>query len=113
MPAAAAIYGRGIIDTLHERMGGDAQRLGPGENGTYDGAPDGVWGRLIGQWGHRGGPGIYIGGPSFEGSWWKLGLGGTYDFTTSATFYGNVNYERTFDSDAYAWEGKLGLKVSW
>jgi outer membrane autotransporter protein len=329
MPAAAAIYGRDIIDTLHERMGGDAQRLGPGENGTYDGTPDGVWGRLIGQWGRRDGPGIYIGGPTFDfgfgalqagadlyrtersdgsrdnaglyaafghgqvdvehnllgltfkagtddfdaasvggywthfgpsdwyldgvlqatwyqakmggnrglrdgetdgwglaasleggypfhlkagwvlepqaqlvyqaidlgsfndgvsdvrysdedslagrvglrlarswdleevrnpatgaapqtrqaslwfrgdlwdefldqpttefssahgfipftadltGSWWKLGLGGTYDFKTNATFYGNVNYERTFDGDAYAWEGKLGLKVTW
>jgi len=47
------------------------------------------------------------------GSWWKLGLGGTYDFATNATFYGKVNYDRTCDSDAYAREGKLGLKVSW
>ena len=31
MPAEAAIYGRQIIDTLHERMGGDAQLLGPGD----------------------------------------------------------------------------------
>ena len=58
MPAAAAIYGRQIIDTLHERMGGDAQRLGPGDNGTYDATPDGVWGRVIGLWGHRDGPGV-------------------------------------------------------
>ena len=31
MPVAAAIYGRRIIDTLHERMGGNAQVLGPGD----------------------------------------------------------------------------------
>ena len=29
----AAIYGRHMIDTLHERMGGDAQLLGPGKAG--------------------------------------------------------------------------------
>jgi hypothetical protein len=52
MPVAAAIYGRTMIDTLHERMGGNAQVLGPGDDGTYDGSPDGIWGRLIGHWGH-------------------------------------------------------------
>jgi len=24
-----------------------------------------------------------------------------------------VNYDRSFDGDAYAWEGKLGVKVEW
>ena len=66
MPAAAAIYGRQIISTLHERMGGDAQRLSPGDNGTYDDAVDGAWGRVIGLWGHRDGPGVSVGGPSFD-----------------------------------------------
>ncbi len=33
MPVMAAIYGRQIIDTLHERMGGDAQLLAPGKAG--------------------------------------------------------------------------------
>ena len=71
MPAAAMLYGLDFIETLHERMGGDAQRLGAGDNGTYNGTPDGAWGRLFGHWGHRDGPGIYSGGPSFD-----YGLGG-------------------------------------
>ena len=68
MPVAAAIYGRDIIDTLHERMGGNAEVLGTGDDGTYDGSPDGIWGRLIGHWGHRDGDGrgIYGGGPEFD-----------------------------------------------
>ena len=48
-----------------------------------------------------------------EGGWWKLGVGGTYDFNTEATLYANVNYESAFDGDADAWEGKLGLKIQW
>ena len=66
MPVAAAIYGLSIIDTLRERTGGDVRSLGPGSDGSYDGTPDGVWGRLIGHWGHRDGPGIYAGAPSFD-----------------------------------------------
>ena len=65
MPVLAATYGRGLIDTLHERMGGDAQLLSPGR----DNQPDGAWGRLIGQWGsHDGDPiGIYgEDGPAFD-----------------------------------------------
>ena len=43
----------------------------------------------------------------------KLGIGGTWDFDTDATLYGNVNYATSFDGDAYAWEGKVGVKVQW
>ena len=50
-PAAAMLYGLDSIETLHERMGGDAQRLGSGSNGTYDGTPDGAWARAFGHWG--------------------------------------------------------------
>lgn len=68
MPVATAIYGRRIIDTLHERMGGNAQALGPGADGSYDSSPDGLWGRLIGASGRRDGNplGIYGGGPEFD-----------------------------------------------
>jgi outer membrane autotransporter protein len=65
MPVMAAIYGRKIIDTLHERMGGDAQLLGPGKEDM----PDGAWGRVIGYWGHRDGDPIGIygrSGPEFD-----------------------------------------------
>ena len=30
-----------------------------------------------------------------------------------ATLYGNVNYQTTFENDADAWEGNLGIKVAW
>lgn len=62
MPVLAALYGRGLIDTLHERMGGDAQSL-------PDDRHDRVWGRVIGQWGERDGDkvGIYgSDGPAFD-----------------------------------------------
>ncbi|MBB3149934.1 T5SS/PEP-CTERM-associated repeat protein/autotransporter-associated beta strand protein [Phyllobacterium trifolii] len=36
MPVLAPIYGRQIIGTLHERMGGDAQLLGPGRQDILD-----------------------------------------------------------------------------
>ena len=65
MPVMASIYGRHIIDTLHERMGGDAQLLGPGKQDM----PDGMWGRIIGYWGHRDGDQIGIygrSGPAFD-----------------------------------------------
>ena len=65
MPVMARIYGRKIIDTLHERMGGDAQLLGPGKENM----PDGAWGRVIGYWGHRDGDPNGIlggGGPEFD-----------------------------------------------
>jgi outer membrane autotransporter protein len=49
----------------------------------------------------------------FRGSWAKVGIGGSFDLRPGSSIYGNVNYERTFDGDAYAWEGKLGFKVKW
>ena len=33
--------------------------------------------------------------------------------TDATSLYGNVNYETSFDGDADAWEGKVGLKVQW
>lgn len=65
MPVLAALYGRGLIDTLHERMGGDAQLLPSGDSTR----PDRAWGRLFGQRGERDGDkvGIYgSDGPAFD-----------------------------------------------
>lgn len=65
MPVLATIYGRNMIDTLHERIGGDAQLLGPGKHDS----PDGMWGRIIGYQGHHDGDpvGIYgRDGPAFD-----------------------------------------------
>jgi len=57
-----------VLGTLHERMGGDAQMLGSGDDGSYEGTPDGAWARIVGFWGHRSGDprGIYGGEPEFD-----------------------------------------------
>ena len=67
VPSMAAIYGRHIIDTLHERVGEEEQLKGRtdiGEDENFNGA----WLRGIGQWGHRDGDarGIYDGAPEFD-----------------------------------------------
>ena len=75
MPVMATLYGREIIDTLHERMRGDAQLLGPANEGA---APDGAWGRLLGHWGHRDGDAAGIlggGGPEFDYNFGALQAG--------------------------------------
>jgi outer membrane autotransporter protein len=46
-------------------------------------------------------------------NWGKLGIGAAMQVADATTLYGNVNYETSFDGDAYAWEGKVGLKVQW
>lgn len=74
MPVVAEIYGREIIGTLHERMGGDAQLLRPGNEDM----PDGAWGRIIGYWGHRDGSPIGIygrEGPEFDYNFGAFQLG--------------------------------------
>lgn len=47
------------------------------------------------------------------GSWGRVGIGGAFELSSSTTLYGNVNYEHAFDGDAYAWDGKVGLKIKW
>ncbi|WP_371094514.1 autotransporter outer membrane beta-barrel domain-containing protein [Sinorhizobium sp. CB9] len=63
----AVIYGRYLIDTLHERVGEEEQLKGRADL-WQDSNVNGIWGRLIGQYGHRDGDplGIYGGGPEFD-----------------------------------------------
>jgi outer membrane autotransporter protein len=70
----AAIYGRHLIDTLHERMGDENHLLGDLSDQTLF---NGVWGRGIGRWGHRDGApsGIYGGGPEFDYRFGAVQLG--------------------------------------
>ncbi|TCA18538.1 autotransporter outer membrane beta-barrel domain-containing protein [Rhizobium leguminosarum bv. viciae] len=62
-----AIYGRHIIDTLHERVGEEEQLKGRTDIGEDENF-NGVWLRGIGHWGHRDGEarGIYDGAPEFD-----------------------------------------------
>ncbi len=74
IPPMAAIYGRHLIGTLHERVGEEGQlngRLGADPN--FNGA----WGRVIGHWGHAEGDalGIYRGGPDYDYGFGAMQLG--------------------------------------
>jgi outer membrane autotransporter protein len=64
IPSMALIYGRNLLDTLHERIGEEEDQRGAAPN------PNG-WARLIGMHGHREGDllGIFGSGPTY-----------TYDF---------------------------------
>ncbi|MBM7331099.1 autotransporter domain-containing protein, partial [Agrobacterium sp. S2] len=46
-------------------------------------------------------------------TWLEIGIGGTTRLSQSTSLYGNVNFSTTFDADQYAWNGKLGLKMTW
>lgn len=67
LPAMALLYGRLLIDTLHERVGEEEHLRGlPHAAGA---APwNGAWGRVIGQHGEQDGGrlGIFGSGPSYE-----------------------------------------------
>lgn len=67
IPSMAVIYGRQILDTLHERVGEEEQLKGRTDIGE-DEKFNGVWLRGIGQWGHRDGDphGIYDGAPEYD-----------------------------------------------
>jgi outer membrane autotransporter protein len=67
IPPMAAIYGRHLIDTLHERAGAQEQFTGR-MDGEQGGLSKGAWLRGIGHWGHRDGEdhGIYGGAPEFD-----------------------------------------------
>ncbi|MBY5543644.1 autotransporter outer membrane beta-barrel domain-containing protein [Rhizobium leguminosarum] len=67
VPSMAAIYGRHIIDTLHERVGEEEQLKGRTDIGEDENF-NGFWLRGIGHWGHRSGDarGVYDGAPEFD-----------------------------------------------
>ena len=70
LPAMTLLYGRVLLDTLHERMGEDTGPAGYG-------APHGTWGRVIGQHGDRDGSnaGIYGSGPKYDYDFWAFQAG--------------------------------------
>ena len=78
MPSMALLYGRNLLDTLHERVG-DEQDL-RGLTGLYQNAPyTGGWARVIGTGGKQDGDprGVFGSGPEF--SYGFLGLQGGQD----------------------------------
>jgi len=67
IPAMTLLYGRLMLDTLHERRG-DAM------GGAAAGYPDAAWGRVIGQHGDRDGAtdGAYGAGPKYDYDFWAF-----------------------------------------
>ncbi len=67
IPSMATLYGRHMIDTLHERVGEEEQLKGRTDIGEDD-KFNGYWLRGIGHWGHRDGDpnGIYDGEPEYD-----------------------------------------------
>lgn len=48
------------------------------------------------------------------GSWWEIKAGLTSKMQTrNAYLFGNIGYQKTFDGDAYAWDGKIGMRFDW
>ncbi|HWK33241.1 MAG TPA: autotransporter outer membrane beta-barrel domain-containing protein, partial [Hyphomicrobium sp.] len=64
LPAMSLLYGRLLLDTLQERRGSE-------KNSAAAGAPNGAWGRVIGQHGDRDGDG----GPQYDYDFWALQAG--------------------------------------
>ncbi len=92
IPPMAAIYGRHLLDTLHERVGEEEQLRGRTDLGAGGDTFNGAWGRVIGHHGHREGDpiGIYgIGGPEYDYSFGALQMG--------LDAYGNENEDGTID----------------
>jgi outer membrane autotransporter protein len=45
------------------------------------------------------------------GGWWEAKLGLTGEVKGNTFVYGSVGYERGFDGDRYAWDGKFGVRM--
>jgi outer membrane autotransporter protein len=65
IPSLALLYGRNLMDTLHERVGEEEHLRGRARSNTL---ASGAWGRIIGQFGQRDGDraGIFGSGPQFD-----------------------------------------------
>ncbi len=66
VPAMTLLYGRLMLDTLHERRGDEVR--------ADESAPNAVWGRVIGQHGDRDGSsiGVYGTGPEYDYDFWAF-----------------------------------------
>ncbi|WP_157066634.1 autotransporter domain-containing protein, partial [Hyphomicrobium sulfonivorans] len=67
VPAMTLLYGRLMLDTLHERRG-------TAVSAYAEGAPNAAWARVIGQHGDRDGGkgGIYGAGPKYDYDFWAF-----------------------------------------
>lgn len=48
-----------------------------------------------------------------KGTWWQLNAGMTWQLGASTSLYANVGYQKSFDRDFDAWDGKAGVRWNW
>ncbi|WP_157019364.1 autotransporter family protein [Mesorhizobium xinjiangense] len=48
-----------------------------------------------------------------EETWIEAGFGASLQLSVATTLYGSINYDTTFDGDAWGVDGKVGLRVNW
>jgi len=68
LPSMALLYGRNLIDTLHERIGEQEDIRGRRDNLHQQTPNTGAWGRVIGTYGKQNGDalGVYGSGPQYN-----------------------------------------------
>jgi len=119
-PAATIRFSN--MDSLAARLGlrwANTWTLEP----THDGIPRlfGGWLRLNAWHEFRGQPvtefssadGYVPFEASLKGSWWQLNAGMTWQLGASTTLYANIGYQRSFQREFDAWDGKLGMRWNW
>ena len=50
---------------------------------------------------------------NLRGTWGEVGAGISAQLNQSASLYASANYQRSFDGDREAYEGKIGLRFNW
>jgi outer membrane autotransporter protein len=48
-----------------------------------------------------------------QGTWWQLNAGMTWQLGASTSLYANIGYQKSFDREFDAWDGKLGVRWNW
>jgi len=48
-----------------------------------------------------------------KGTWWQINAGMTWQLGASTSLYANLGYQKSFDRDFDAWDGKLGVRWNW
>ena len=48
-----------------------------------------------------------------KGTWWQLNAGVTWQLGASTSFFANIGYQRSFNRDFDAWDGKAGVRWNW
>lgn len=46
-------------------------------------------------------------------TWLEVGVGGSRQVSSPTSVPGNIGFSTTFDGNNYAWNGKVGLRMSW